>query len=436
MTATTIPGELSPEQAPPLSIPIAHFVVAGLALATGGALLLAEGGAALETHWHPKTLTLVHLGTLGFLGSVMLGALYQMIPVLAGRAVPLVRSAWLWLLLLVGCLVTLVLATYGVPPGYFHSFSYVTAALFACALLFGWALLRSRAKGPSVAGLRFAVFALFLTLLLGSWMSHGFGGHAFPGDRGAWIQAHLTIAWIGWIGCLITAVSWQVVPMFYLTPEPPRRLQWLTLLGIVLGTLLPLAALVASMSGVLSVPMLRTLSFVLGLPGALAIGVLHPWLGLRALQKRRRRRVDVSFVFWRFGLALAPLCLVAAVLAWLEVPRCELLLGWLVLFGWAGGIVHGMLARIVPFLFWFHRCSPLIGKVPVPTLRQLLPDAHVRRGFWLHVGTTLVGCVAWSWPQELLARLTGLGVLAVGITLLVYVWRCWSWPVPEAPASS
>ena len=349
---------------------------------------------------------------------------------------PLVRSAWLWLLLLVACLVTLVLAAYGLPPGYFHSFSYVTAALFAAVLLFGWALLRSRAKGPSVSGLRFAVFGLFVTLMLGSWMSHGFGGYAFPGDRSAWIQVHLTVAWIGWIGCLITAVSWQVVPMFYLTPEPPRALQWLTLMGIVLGTLLPLAALVASKSGAMSVPMLRTMSFAGALPGVLALGVLHPWLGLRALRARRRRRVDVSFLFWRFGLATAPLCAVVAVLAWLEMPGTELLLGWLVLFVWAGGIVHGMLARIVPFLFWFHRFSPLIGKVPVPTLRQLLPDRHVRRGFWLHVATSAVGSVAWLWPSDVLAWLTGVGVAAVGLSLLGYVLLCTRAPVPEAAAGS
>ncbi|PIE23465.1 MAG: hypothetical protein CSA62_07555 [Planctomycetota bacterium] len=412
-----------------------HFVVAGLSLLAGGSLMLFEGAVILESHWRPQTLTLVHLGTLGFLGSVMVGALYQMIPVLAGRAVPLVRSSWLWLLLLVCGLVTLLLAAKELPPGYFVSFSFLTAALFACVLLFGWALLRSRAQGPSVIGLRFAIFALFLTLMAGAWMSHGFGPYAFPGDRGAWIQGHLSIAWIGWIGCLITAVSWQVVPMFYLAPEPSRRSQWLTLVGIMLGALLPFLALMAGKAGFLVLPQMRSLAFYGSIPGLLALGVFHPWLCLRTLRARRRRRVDVSFVFWRFGLLIAPLSVVVALLTWFGVPRCELLLGWLVLFAWAGGIVHGMLARIIPFLFWFHRCSPLVGRVMVPTLRQLLPDAHVRRGFWLHLATSLLGAMAWIWPIDLLAWATGLGVFAVGLTLLSYVLRCHRVPIPEAPPS-
>ena len=43
------------------------------------------------TSWAPTSLALAHLGTLGMLGMVMLGALYQMTPVVAGSPVPRIR---------------------------------------------------------------------------------------------------------------------------------------------------------------------------------------------------------------------------------------------------------------------------------------------------------------------------------------------------------
>jgi hypothetical protein len=81
------------EQAPPLSIPLAFFLTAPFAVASAGAALFWSGSAALSSSWSPPTMAIAHLGTLGFLGMVMLGALYQMTPVVAGSPVPRVRTA-------------------------------------------------------------------------------------------------------------------------------------------------------------------------------------------------------------------------------------------------------------------------------------------------------------------------------------------------------
>ena len=58
-----------------------------------GLLLAFAGAAALASRWLPLAFALTHLGTLGFLCSVMFGALYQMIPVVAGSPVPGARLA-------------------------------------------------------------------------------------------------------------------------------------------------------------------------------------------------------------------------------------------------------------------------------------------------------------------------------------------------------
>lgn len=47
-------------------------------------------------------------------------------------------------------------------------------------------------------------------------MAHGFSGMRFPGSRMLWHQVLFPVALLGWVGGLILAVSWQVLPMFYL----------------------------------------------------------------------------------------------------------------------------------------------------------------------------------------------------------------------------
>jgi cbb3-type cytochrome oxidase subunit 1 len=66
--------------APPLWVPLSFFLTAPIALAAAGALLLAKGAVAVTTGFAPVTLAIAHLGTLGFLTLVMMGALYQMTP--------------------------------------------------------------------------------------------------------------------------------------------------------------------------------------------------------------------------------------------------------------------------------------------------------------------------------------------------------------------
>ena len=221
---------------------------------------------------------------------------------------------------------------------------------------------------------------------------------------------------IVWVGGLITAVSWQVIPMFYLTDPLPGWSQRVTLLAVLVSLVAPLVAL----------------GFGLGfvgvtwglLPGALAVWLLHPAVALRALSRRRRRRPDASLWFWRAGLGCAPATLVAAVAATaFDDPRAPVLFGWLAVWGWAGLIVHGMLGRITPFLVWFHRFADHIGYKKVPPMRRLLPDRWVRVAFAAHLGAVIAGAVAILVQWGPLVRVTGVALVGVGLVLLAALVR-------------
>lgn len=412
--------QLRLDQAPPLSIPAAFFLAAPTSVAAAGLLLLVHGGTLLASGWVPGTIALVHLGTLGFLGSVMLGSLLQLVPVLGGSPVPRVGVARLVLpLLLVGVILLvagLLAAGRPLAPALVQSARLSLLLAFSLFLApVGLALVRSQAERETRWGTRLAVLCLALTVSAGLLMAGGHAGGAFPGPRGPWIQAHLGLGLLGWIGALLAAVSWQVVPMFYLARPvpPPARLVVLALLST--GALLPPVALALGASG--------PVATLLAAPGVVGAGLLQPILLARSLAARSRKRPDPSLRAWQLGLAAAPLAALTTLAGALsDDPRLPILLVWLAVWGHAGLIAHGMLTRILPFLVWFHRWSGQVGRVRVPSMRSLLPDRLAQAGLMTHLASALIGALAILVGGGALARLTGLLLSATAALLLTELW--------------
>jgi hypothetical protein len=134
-----------------------------------GALLLWLGPAALASRLSPFTLALTHLMTLGFLALSMIGALLQILPVVAGIEVPSPAFTGRVIHVLVTAGTVVVTA----------AFLRFDARLFqfALALLtpgFGWLLVacwiglrRAEQGSATLQAIRFALFALALTVGLG-----------------------------------------------------------------------------------------------------------------------------------------------------------------------------------------------------------------------------------------------------------------------------
>jgi hypothetical protein len=407
------------DQAPPLAIPAAFFVMAPAAMVAAGALLTHTGGLALQTAWMPATVALTHLGTLGLLALVMMGALYQMTPVVAGAPVPRIRLAWF---VLAGMVVGVGLLAWGVPTNTPWMLQGAGMSLAAAVLLFvlpvGLALFSAPGRNETTWGMKLAVASLCGVVGMGLAMAVGGTlGHPVV-SRLPWIQAHLTLGLLGWVGALLAGVSWQVAPMFYLARPVSQGWQRATLALLVAGLGLVVGA--HALGAFVELPGHATgeLLPVLAAPAAIAVWCVHPLTTLRSLAQRKRKRVDVSLRFWQFGMSAALATLTAGALAWWRPEAVwAVAFGWLAIWGWAGATMHGMLTRIVPFLVWFHRFAPLVGIRDVPPMRRLLPEAHAKAGLGLHALTLVLGLVAIATGFDVLARATGVSLAMTGLVL-------------------
>jgi hypothetical protein len=416
-----IPAGLSLEQAPPIDVPLRFFLTAPWFLVLAAALVAWQGQAIFVSRWLPATLALTHVLVLGFMAQVMLGALLQMLPVVVGVVVPRPRltATLVYLPLTLGALALTVAFLSGVPV-WFQAAWWSLGLGFCVALTaIHLALWRAPVIGGTVIALRCALAALLVAVVLGLLLGGFFGwGWRLP----VVTVTHLHAAWglIGWTALLVVGVAYQVVPMFQITPPYPA---W-----FVRGFAPLMAALLVAWTGfaVGGLAMAATLT-----SAALAGGVaLFALTTLHLLGQRRRKIGDPTLVYWRasmvsllIGGALWSLGLWFPVLG--RLPQFELLLGILPIFGFAVAVINGMLYKIVPFLAWFHLQALLFQRAKVPTMKQLLPDAAIRRQFWAYLTALLTLLAAAVHP----AVFTYPAALAVGVTgawlgfNLAGVWR-------------
>jgi hypothetical protein len=382
----TLQSGLSLDQAPPLDVPMRFFITAPLFAVLAALLALWQGPEFFGSRWNPAMLGGTHLLTLGFMGLVMLGALLQMLPVVAGT--PVRRPALVARLIHVPATAGILLLAYGLVFG-------AAPALRLAMLLLGVTLLSFAAlviatlhhalpQNMTARAMRLAVLMFSGTVLLGLIL---LSNHAFDWwlqEREWLVGLHLVWGLLGWAGLLIAGVAYQVVPMFQLTPIYPDRLtRWLVPLLFV--SLLALAAVADS-----AVPRLL---LQMSLAGGFVVFALST-LYLQA--KRRRKLPDVSLDLWRGGL----FSLLAAIALWLSAqfvpalgdrPGFAILLGLLMIVGFAMSIINGMLCKIVPFLVWFHLQSRRGAKGGrVPNVREILPDSRSRPQMRLHFAALLM----------------------------------------------
>lgn len=372
---------LSTEQAPHISVPLRFFSAAPFFLLLTALLLaMADGNPFLQQR-NPALLAATHTLTLGFISMIMLGALQQMLPVAVGNTLPFPGLvAWLsHVALITGTLLFAAGFLQGSPvllsaawPVLGLSFAFfISAALYSQA--------RSAARNASKTAIILAILALFAATGIGMLLLDGYSSGSSLNVK-QFASAHIALALGGWVLLLIVGVSWQVVPMFQLTPQYPR---WQS------RGLAPVIFLLIAVQAALLVfdsPLrwLEAAAYNLFWLLALAFG----FTTLLLQQQRKRRIPDATLSFFRIGM-VALLYVALLALAMQNSSLADALkihAGLVFLLGFAMSLILGMLYKIVPFLVWFHLFRG--GSFhTIPNMKEIIPERWIWRHLWLHLAT-------------------------------------------------
>ena len=406
------------ENAPPFAAPLRFFLTAPLFAVLAGLLVAFEGADIFASRWTPGALAATHLLTVGFMMQAMLGALIQILPVVAGANLghPLRVAKIVHPGLSLGALL---LAT-GLYLGNPVLLSGAALLLGLTVVFFLVATIRVLigvpTTSPTIRGLKLALLGLACVVGIGIVMALALAyGWAIPLPALADLHAGWGLG--GWAGVLLAAIAYVVVPMFQLTPGYPARPSWWFPVAMLAMLVLWSIALVVDW------PWLVRLSQLV----AAGAGIAFAGLTLRLQGGRRRARADATYRYWQLGLSssIFALFLLSTVTLW---PAAAELDGWTLLFGIslvAGGFVSfivGMFYKIVPFLAWLHLQNCGQAKVPAPAMNKILPDADANRQWLAYAGSLGLLLAAALFPRWLAAP-AGLAFAAANGWL---GWNLWS----------
>ena len=365
---------LSLDQAPPLSVPFRFFLTAPLFGVLLGILFLFSSFDDITNTYTPLSIAAIHLFTLGVLSMIIFGALQQMMPVLAGVVI---KKALLFAKVVHTSLIlgTLALSAYFIfsikfllyIAILFLSISFLTFFIVSIRALFKVEFLTATVKAMrlfSISGL--IVFLLGLYLL----SSHLSGN--FIDNYYVLVSLHILFAVFGFATLLIMGVSFQVIPMFYVTSSFPKFIE--NKIPLIVFSLLIISAVFLFLDiNFLVLKVLFSLIFI-----------VFAYYGLKALNNRRRPVFDVTLWYWKFSLSQ----LILAMLLWVfDVFETNFILTIVFALGFLYSLLQGMVYKIIPFLAWFHLSSK--GYFSLPTIREFIDEKKIKYHFYVHCASIL-----------------------------------------------
>lgn len=400
-------NQLSLDQSPPFRASLRFFMTAPLFILVGCILFLLFKIDPFE-RWDIETIGILHFFNLGFLVMVVMGALTQMLPVLAGTPIPNV----LWFSRITHVLITLgsILFPLGIMTmnqlmiQWGGGLALLSIIIFFTTIL--WSL-RKALPSFTVSCFKLSASSVLIMIVFAGRLALSWAGWLdFSSDRMGLIELHIAWAMFGFLFILILGVSHKVVPMFYVTNDYPL---WFSkyIAKVVFFLLLGWSMVFLTETQFL-IPIIKSL---------LAVTVMiYASQTFRRFVNRKRKVTDTTVLFWKTSMVFFALgSAFYSIIQYWPSPKMEVAAS--LFFGIALlSLISGMLYKIIPFLTWFHLTARNINKVP--TMRELLPNRYTLRQYYMHLVAIL-----FLFLSVLVPMLRAIYGVSLGLSMLLLLFN-------------
>jgi hypothetical protein len=373
-------NSISQDFAPPFKLIAPFFILGGLfyLFSTLSVFLFQTADLSFV---HPSVISFVHLFLLGFVMMTIFGAMAQLVPVVleVGHfGVELFYA--IWPLLLIGTLLMVFGFLYSAQLLPYGGMVVLISMMIFVGEIF-LTIKKVKKFNLVMSSVLISNTFLFFGIIFGLLMALSYAG-TISLDISQMLRAHVYSVVGGYIGVTIMGLSIVLVPMFTLSHS---------------FSLVPLRISITMMSvGVVSV----VLSALFGIKFLEYIGYLLSFGSLPfyfyiiyiIYKTRPRKENDVYAISMMFSYSSMLVAFVLGLLYFiLHTETLLLASAWVFFFGFFGFLITGHIYKIIPFLVWFERFSPLVGKQKVPMLADMVPYKSSQAQFiFSAVGVILV----------------------------------------------
>ena len=323
----------------------------------------------------------IHLYLLGFVMIIIFGAMAQLIPVVLEVGHALVDLYYVILPLLALGAVSMVAGFWLVPALLPYGGLLVLIAMIIFAFESIATLKKTTLRTLTVKTVAWSNGYLLLGILTGFAIALGLAG-SLNIEIELLLKAHVFAVIGGYVILTIMGLSLTLIPMFSLAhgfeTKAVERAFFLLITGV----------------GVVFIGALFAMpSIMIGGYGLSFIGIFFYIYQITIIAKLTvRKELDV----WAKSMIFAFVALVLAILlagGYFLSDKERLLQAsvWFLLFGFVGSFITGHLYKIVPFLVWFERFAPLVGKEKVPMLNEMYDKKSAGMFFGFNVLGIMIG---------------------------------------------
>ncbi len=398
--------KISTNFAPPFKL-IAPFFIIGVFVFVVSIITLFWFDIQTLTTLDSKVLSWVHLFLLGFVMMVIFGAMAQLVPVVfevEHFAVELYYA--IYPLLLLGTILMVVgFVKYPIVLPFGGVVAFISFGIFLVETFL--TLLKLKQLSFVTLSVIIANFFLLLGLVVGIILALGYSGMVVV-DLNRFLTTHIYFVFVGYVGISIMGMSLVLLPMFWLSHSFSWK--WVKLsLGI-----LSCGVVCVGVGALINVQEIQQLGYIATLLAILLYGlqiaIIHK-TKVRSEKDIYFKSIVASFVFFVITIVLAGMHL------YNSSQSLLLTLGWFG-FGFISFMISGHLYKIIPFLVWYERFSPYVGKRKVPMLADMVPVRSANMQFLFStVGFSIVGVALLLQMQTLF--FSGVSFLVIGTIFLV-----------------
>lgn len=353
-------------------------------------------------------LSLAHLFLLGFAMMVIFGAMAQLIPVTLEVGHFSVEFYYLIYPFLVVGTILMVLG-FSVNSAFLQ---YGGILVFISMIIFlaETFLTINKVKQYSNVIKSIVVSNIFLTLgiVFGILMALTYAGQINTNIEQI-LKAHVYSVILGYITITIMALSLVLIPMFGLSHNFSQKPLNIAVI------LMSISTTIVIISSIFSIAIIDKLAYLLSV-----VSLLIYFYQVYLIFKTRARKENDIYVISLFMAFIAFVLSIVSGFLWIFIDNERLLItaAWLLFCGFFTFVIIGHLYKIIPFLVWFEKFSPLVGKQKVPMLMDMVPKKASYYQFAFTLLGTIVSTFGLIFAENSLFK-AGISFLAIGAIFLI-----------------
>ena len=398
---------ISQQFAPPFKLVGSFFVSAMLILFIGIVLLFNFDINSLHTQ-NAFVLSWVHLFLLGFIMMSIFASMAQLLPVVLE-----VEHFSIDLYYVVNPL--LFIGTILIFFGFYKYpviLSYGGVIVFISFFIFLFESFLTIKKVKKLNFLSTTVLVANIFLLLGLIvaiiLSFVYSGN-LDLDIKALMLSHIYLVFVGYLGITIISMSYILIPMFWLSHSFNNIYLKLAFYSISVGVVLVV------LSQILKFKLFENLGYFVVLIGF----ILFIYQLYLIFKTKVRKQKDIYYKYIVFSVVNFVTALILVCLYFIVLNDYFLVVaGFIFLLGFLTPIITAHLYKIIPFLVWFHRFAPLVGKQKVPMLADMVPIKSSDFGFVFYFVGFVLSLIAFSLSSDILFK-SAISFLLIGTSFII-----------------